>query len=344
VSTKKKADEHGISGEFDLIREVFAPLADNAAARNLQDDAAVFTPPPGREMVVTTDMMTAGVHFRMEDGAQSAAARILASNVSDLAAMGADPLGYTLAIASPRELPLAWFRAFVARLAEDQLRDGIVLMGGDTTRTDGPLCLSVTAFGTVPAGKAVARSGAGGGDDLWVSGTIGDAWLGLRSLNGHLPRIDEDFVGFLRRRFLFPGPRIRLGELLRESASAAIDVSDGLLADVGHVAEASGVSIRLDADAIPISDAGRAAVAAEPGLWRGMIAGGDDYEVAFAAPTEARAEIESWSRRNDLRMSVVGTVLKADEAPGIRLIGPDGAEMPLEGAFGYDHFAADPLR
>ncbi len=255
--------------EFGLIARHFRPLA-GPGALDLLDDAAVLAPPPGRELVFTADAMVAGVHFLPDDPADLVARKLLRVNLSDLAAMGAMPWAYLMTVSAPRDTGDDWFAAFAAGLALDQRRFGISLLGGDTTHTPGPLSLSLTAIGHVAPGQAVRRSGAQPGDEIWVTGTIGDGALGLAALQGRL----LDPTGYFADRYHLPQPR--LGLVTRALVHAAMDVSDGLVQDLGHMARAAGLAAALDADAVPRIPG--------PGPeWRETIlTGGDDYELLMA--------------------------------------------------------------
>ncbi|MFN8927640.1 MAG: thiamine-phosphate kinase, partial [Rhodospirillales bacterium] len=249
-------------GEFGRIARLLRPLAAGfPGALALTDDAAVFAPPPGRDLVVTTDAMVEGVHYLPDDPPGDVAAKLLRVNLSDLAAMGADPLAYTLTTALPRSVDDGWLAAFAAGLAADQVRFGIALMGGDSVSVPGVPVLSVTAVGTVPAGRAVRRGGARAGDAIAVTGTIGDAAFGLAVRLGRLVVPDDD-ARTLLERLRRPVPRTAFAAALREGATAAADVSDGLVADAGHLARASGLAIEIDAAAVTLSAAVRRLVAA----------------------------------------------------------------------------------
>ncbi len=256
-----------LPAEFALIA-AFRPLAAPEALA-LQDDAAVFAPPPGRELVVSADAIVEGVHFLPDDPPDLVARKLLRVNLSDLAAMGAVPLHYLLTVSVPRGTGAAWFAAFARGLAEDQARYGITLLGGDTTSTPGPMSLSATVIGHVAPGRAWRRSGAQAGDALWVTGTIGDAALGLLALRGEMA--DPD--GRLASRYRLPEPR--LGLALDGIVSAAMDVSDGLLQDAGHLARASGVGVEIEAARVPLPAGAQAHRAA-------CLTGGDDYELLLA--------------------------------------------------------------
>jgi thiamine-monophosphate kinase len=264
--------------EFALIGEHFRPLA-MPAGLELADDAAVLTPPAGKELVVAADAMVAGVHFLPADPPDLVARKLLRVNLSDLAAMGATPLGYLLTISAPFDTEDAWFARFAAGLAEDQRAFGIGLLGGDTTSTPGPLCLSLTILGTVSPGRAVLRRGARPGDGVWVTGTIGDGALGLLALTGKL----DDPTGFLAERYHLPAPRLSFPVQL---AAAAMDVSDGLVQDLGHLCRASLVGAEIDASLVPLSDAARAADQRQV-----CLTGGDDYELLMAVQPENEAEL-----------------------------------------------------
>lgn len=271
-----------LPAEFALIARHFAPLA-GPGALGLGDDAALLDPPPGRQLVLAADAMVAGVHFLPDDPPETIGRKLLRVNLSDLAAMGAAPLGYLMTLALPRGLPDAWLAAFAAGLAADQRAFGVTLLGGDTVGTDGPLTLSLTIIGHVAPGRALRRVGARPGDALCVSGTIGDGALGLRVLRDGLA--DRD--GYLARRYRMPEPRLALGAALVGVARAALDVSDGLVQDVGHLCRAAGCGAVIEADAVPLSGATRALVEADPALLAVVLTGGDDYELVFAAVPDA---------------------------------------------------------
>jgi thiamine-monophosphate kinase len=316
----------GRLGEFERIARFFAPLAAGfPGALGLTDDAALVDPGTGHELVVTTDALVADVHFRKEDPPERIAQKALRVNLSDLAAMGAEPVCYTLATILPPSIDEAWLAAFVRGLAADQAEFGIALAGGDSVRTTGPTTLSVTAIGRVEKGRALRRSGAKPGDKVYVSGTIGDGALGLAALSG---KVADDEAGTLAGRYLLPQPRLALGRALRGRASAALDVSDGVVSDLGHIAETSGVRITVEAERVPLSDAARAALAADPALIEAILGGGDDYELAFTAP-EALPEA--------LAGVAIACIGRVEAGSGVTVLDRQGRPVTLA-AGGYRHF------
>ncbi|MGF1611623.1 MAG: thiamine-phosphate kinase [Kiloniellales bacterium] len=324
-------------GEFELIRRYLAPLAaDEPAALGLIDDAAVLAAPPGRDLVLTADAMVAGVHYLAEDPPDLVARKLLRVNLSDLAAMGATPRGYLLTACWPQDVEEHWIAQFVEGLAADQAAFGIRLLGGDTTRTPGPASLSLTALGTVPAGRCLRRSTARAGDLVYVSGTIGDGALGLAALQDRLAGLSAGARHFLAERYRLPQPRVALGEALlaERLATAALDVSDGLAADLAHIAETSGLAAQLEAAAVPLSPAARAALKADPELLASVLTGGDDYELVFTVePAQAEA-VAALAGRLALQLTRIG-VMEAGE--GVQVLDAAGVPMAL-GKSGWTHF------
>jgi thiamine-monophosphate kinase len=316
-------------GEFEFIARRLRPLATASGALDLTDDAALLDPAPGQQLVLTKDAMVAGVHFLPEDPPGQIAQKLVRVNLSDLAAMGATPLGYLLALARSRDLADAWLAAFCAGLAADNAAFGIALLGGDTVATSGPLTLSLTAIGEVPKGAALLRSGAKPDDDVWVSGTLGDAALGLRVLQGEIETTAEARK-YLIERYRLPQPRLALGQALRGTANATIDVSDGLVADLGHILEVSGVGAGLHADALPLSAAARHL----PGSREAALSGGDDYELLFTAPPERRDATVALSRRLGLPLTRIGEI---HPEPDLHVLDAAGHELPFSKA-GWQHF------
>jgi thiamine-monophosphate kinase len=320
----------GKPSEFALIAKYFAPLASDPGALALTDDTCLLEHYAGSDLVVTTDALIEGVHFLSEDPPNCIACKALRTNLSDLAAKGATPAGYLLALALPGKIDTAFLEAFARGLGEDQKRYGLSLLGGDTTATPGPLTLAITALGRVPAGGMIRRSGARPGDGVYVSGTIGDAGAGLALLQcGQAAGRDADF---LIGRYRLPQPRLELGTALRGVASAALDVSDGLMADLGHLAEVSQVRIVVEAARIPRSAALQALQGNSPEAMVRAATAGDDYEIAFTAPSEA-AVLEA-GKAGGVAVTRIGRV---EAGQGIALLASDGREIPLIKA-GYSHF------
>ncbi len=271
-----------MSGERDFIAQRLVPLATDPAARGLADDAAVWTPPLGRDLVFTHDVLAAGVHYLPGDPPGDVAWKLLAVNLSDLAAMGAAPAGVLLGLALSAAEDEAWRAAFTEGLGRALAHFGVALWGGDTVTGVATAVLGLTAVGHVEPGKALGRAGAGAGDEVWVSGTIGDAGLGLAVARGDA-RGDAAADKFLLNRFRRPMPRLALGRGLAGLATAAMDVSDGLLIDADRLARASGVGIDIDLGAVPVSDAAAARCSGDAGRLACATAG-DDYELLFTAP------------------------------------------------------------
>jgi thiamine-monophosphate kinase len=270
--------------EFSEIARLFRPLTGGAAgAFDLLDDAAVVPQRPGHDLVITKDAMVEGVHFLVGEAPDLIARKLLRVNLSDLAAKAAEPFGCFLAVAWPPHFGPAEREAFARGLGEDLAAYGVGLLGGDTVSTPGPFTASLTALGWVPEGRMVRRAGAGFGDVLAVSGTIGDGALGLAAVRGEIADAD----GWLAGRLRLPTPRLDLCEALREQAHAAADVSDGLIADAGHIAEASGFGLSLDLDEMPLSPVAAAWLDEQPDRASALLrlaTGGDDYEVVAAFP------------------------------------------------------------
>ena len=285
-----------LPAEFSLIARHFRPLA-GPGALDLRDDAALLTPPPGRQLVLTADAMVAGIHFLPTDPPDLVARKLLRVNLSDLAAKGAVPLNYLMTVSTPKDTPDAWYAGFAAGLAQDQATYGVTLLGGDTTSTPGPISLSLTIIGHVAPGTAVHRFGAQAGDDIWVTGTIGDGALGLAVATGRL----IDPTGFLLHRYRLPQPRIGLE--LAGIASAAMDVSDGLVQDLGHICRASGLAAELLAAHVPLSDAARNA---GPDWLPACLTGGDDYELLLAVPPSRSAALKAAAARARIAVTRVG--------------------------------------
>jgi thiamine-monophosphate kinase len=311
--------------EFALIARHFRPLA-GPGALALGDDAAVTTPPAGRELVISADAMVAGVHFLPGDPADLVARKLLRTNLSDLAAMGAAPLGYLMTVSAPRETDEKWFAAFAAGLAEDQAAFGLSLLGGDTTSTPGPISLSLTILGTVAPGTALRRNTAQPGDGIWVSGSIGDGALGLLAAKGELA--DPDF--YLAGRYRLPRPRLALGLRLHGIATAAMDVSDGLVQDLGHLCRASLLAAEIMAGAVPLSPQARATDRLAL-----CLTGGDDYELLFAVPDAREAALRQAAGEAGVDVTRIGA-FRAGE-PRVTVLAADGTQWPIVSC-GWSHF------
>ncbi len=301
-------------GEFELIARHFAPIA-GAGGLGLIDDAGLLRPPRGHEIVVTVDALVAGVHFFPDDPPASIARKALAVNLSDLAAKGARPEGFVLSLALPKGWDEAWLAAFASGLAGIATESSCPLIGGDTVSTPGPLMLSITAFGSVPTGRMVLRSGAKPGDLVLVSGTIGDGALGLKvhgpAKPGWVAQLGEAERVFLADRYLHPQPRLALAAALQSHASAAMDVSDGLVGDLGKLLRASRVGAEIDLDAVPLSDAARAAVMADPALAELAWTGGDDYEILCTASEREYPALVAVAQAAGIALTRIGHVTDA---------------------------------
>jgi thiamine-monophosphate kinase len=288
-------------GEFDLIAKYFAPLARGfTGARGLESDNAFLAADPHHDLVVKTDTIVGGVHFLADEKPELVAQRALRVCLSDLAAGGATPYVYQLSLSLTRGWTERWVTGFSRGLAADQRRFGIVLCGGDTTGTPGPTTIAISAFGRVPRGKGLGRDGALAGDELWVSGTIGDAALGLLVARGTLKS------AVLEKRYRLPLPRTTLGPRLIGIARATADISDGLLADAGHIAAASRLAVHIERDLVPLSAEAKRVLADRPALWANVLGGGDDYELAIAVPPRKRAALLAAAQAARLKVTRVG--------------------------------------
>ncbi|MGB7543335.1 MAG: thiamine-phosphate kinase [Burkholderiales bacterium] len=303
-----------LPGEFELIARYFAPLAKGfPGAYGLLDDAAVIAPLPGHELVAKSDAIVGGVHFLPEDPPDLIARKALRVNLSDLAAKGAVPRAYMLDIMLPKMVTEEWIATFARGLAQDQDAYRVHLIGGDTDSTPGPVTIAIMAFGDVATGRMLRRGGARAGDTVFVTGTIGDAALGLKVLRGNLAHLDTKAANFLVDRYRLPRPRVSLGPRLIGLASAAIDVSDGLLADLRHICEASELAAVIEAPRVPLSTAVRAALATNSERITTVLTGGDDYEILFTAPPAALDELTELSQTLDVPITAIGRM----ESPSI---------------------------
>jgi len=307
--------------EFDWIDRCLRPLArETPEAFDLLDDAAAIPPRPGYDLIVSADAIVEGVHFRPDDPPDLVARKLLRVNLSDLAAKGAEPYAYMLSVAWPARFGWPQRRAFAQGLAADQASFGLKLLGGDTTGTPGPLTASVTIFGWTPSGAMVRRGGARAGDILMVSGTIGDGWLGLKACEPSAPGLSADAAAFLADRYRLPRPRVALVQGLRAHASAAADVSDGLIADAGRIGRASGLGLELDLDRMPLSAAASAwlAAQADPLAARlALAAGGDDYEIVCAAAPDQVAALRAEAQAAGAPLTEIGRMVAGE---GVRVL------------------------
>ncbi len=316
-----------LPAEFGFIARHFRPLS-GPGSLDLADDAAVFTPPAGRVLVVSADAMVAGVHFLASDPAETVGRKLLRVNLSDLAAMGAAPLGYLLTLALPPTTGEDWFAGFCAGLASDQSEFGLRLLGGDTTSSPaGPLVLSLTILGHAAPGQVLRRGAAAAGDGVWVTGTIGDAALGLAVAQHRL----NDASGFLASRYRVPQPRVGFAQSLHGIATAAMDISDGLVQDCGHICRESGLAARIEANSVPLS---RAAMQAGSGWLETCLTGGDDYELLLAVPPAREPALRELSERTGLPVTRIGVLLAG--APAVRVLDAVGAEIAF-GKSGWSH-------
>ena len=321
-------------GEDELIARFFAPLA-GPAALGLRDDVALLEPPPGDDLVLTTDALVAGVHFFADDPPDAIARKALRVNLSDLAAKGARPLGFLLSLALPRDWREDWLKAFAAGLGADAEAYGCPLAGGDTVATPGPLTLSVTAFGAVPHGRMAARSGVKPGDRLYVTGTIGDAAIGLLARQGRGLDIAQADRNFLLDRYLAPQPRVALAPAMAAYAHGGMDVSDGFVGDLTKMLAVSGVSARVRVYRLPLSLAARAAIAANPDLFAVAATGGDDYEIIASVAPEFGARLRGGGRRRRGARDAGRRGGRGSRRP--RFVGPDGGLVTFARG-SYSHF------
>ena len=317
--------------EFDLIKKFFKRDRPGKAALGIGDDCALLAPTPGMHMAISSDMLVEGRHFLQGADARMLGHKCLAVNLSDLAAMGATPVGFTLALALPSS-DAPWLDAFSGGLFALADAHGCELIGGDTTK--GPLNICITVFGELAPGHALRRDSARAGDDIWISGTLGDARLALACyFNEHI--LDDNALAIAAMRMHLPSPRVALGMALAAGslAHAAIDISDGLVGDLGHILAASGVGATLDVDALPAGPV----LAAQPLDLRRRFtaAGGDDYELCFSAPVANRAAIMAAGAHSGTPLTRVGSI---DAAPGLRTVDGNGNPLAL-GLKGFDHFA-----
>ena len=323
-----------MSGEDRLIARFFKPIATHPGAMALSDDAAFIKPPAGCDLVLKTDAIVGGVHFFAEDAASDVARKALRVNLSDLAAKGAAPLGFLLSLALPKEIGDDWLAGFAEGLRSDALLYGCPLFGGDTDRTPGPITVSIAMVGSVPEGSMVRRAGARPGDRVFVSGTIGDASLGLALRNGAPWKLSDAQRRHLTSRYLLPQPRNALAEAVRTHASAAMDVSDGLAGDFAKLCRVSQVAAEIPVAQVPFSDAAKAVLAAEPAMLETALTGGDDYEIVCTVPAAKAESFRAAAQAAQVAVTAIGEI-KAGE--GARFMGADGQALAFKRA-SFSHF------
>lgn len=332
-------DGPALSAEDRLIARHFKPLAVHPGALGLRDDAATFSAPEGCDLVFTKDMIVGGVHFFADDPPDAIARKALRVNLSDLAAKGAEPAGFLLALGLPTAIDDQWLEAFARGLAGDAEHYGCALLGGDTVRSPGSVVVSITAFGTLPRGMMARREGARAGDRVLVTGTVGDSALGLalrktaeRTAAWALSNADREH---LARRYLLPEPRTAFATAVRAYATAAMDVSDGLAGDLAKLCRESGVSAKVGAARVPLSPAVRRALEAEPDVIRLALTGGDDYEILLTAPQQSIAPLMAAAAETGTTLTEIGSVVAGEEKPAFL----DAAGRPLElGQGSFSHF------
>jgi thiamine-monophosphate kinase len=317
--------------EFDLIRRYFAPLATSPGADGLRDDVAEIAP----GLIATKDAIVEGIHFLPDDPISTVAQKLVRVNVSDIIAKGGKPDAALLALVWPKGRPAEQVGDFSRALGSDLAKWGAHLVGGDTTSTDGPLTLTLTLLGKVGPRGPVRRSGAKAGDDAWVTGVIGDGWLGLKAATGGFGNLSAEARSLLVSKYRVPEPpRLPLADLVAAHASAGIDVSDGLVADAGHVAETSGVKLVIEAARVPLSAVGEGCLTNAKADLRALLTGGDDYQTLFTAPASARAAIEA--------SELATRIGQAEPGAGVTVLDAAGKPMDFEGFGGWRHFGASP--
>lgn len=320
-----------------MIQSIFAPLAaGNPASFGLTDDAALFTLASGRESVLTSDMLVEGVHFLPDTNPSDIAWKSLAVNVSDLAAKGADPEIYLLSIALPRSSGREWLAGFASGFSEAQAAFGCRLAGGDTTSTPGRLTISITAVGTLPSGTMIHRSGARPDDLVYVTGTIGDGVAGLELLRGNVRSIDDEDAAWLVGRHRRPVPVAAMAKVVRDNASAAMDISDGLAGDFEKLCAASQCGGAVEAARVPLSGPARGLVECGALDLETLLCGGDDYCVLAAIPPEKSSKFEEGARKAGALPVCIGRIVSGGS---VDIVGGDGQPMQLSRP-GFDHFAS----
>lgn len=327
------------SGEDKLIARYFKPLATADGALGLRDDTAFYSPPEGHELVLTADAIVAGVHFLPDDPAGCVAQKALRVNLSDLAAKGAAPAGCLMTLALPRDTSETWLECFAAGLKADSETFACPVFGGDTVRTDGPVSVSIFAFGVLPRGTMVQRRGAQPGDRIFVTGTIGDGALGLKLLRepAHTKvwSLSDSDAKHLIDRYRVPQPRVAVAAAVRAHASASMDVSDGLIGDLAKLCDVSGVSARIEAKAVPLSAGARRALSSEPTLIETIATGGDDYEILFTLPPARVAAFRDLAKASNVGVTEIGEIVEGNDPPIV--VGTDGAALTFART-SFSHF------
>jgi thiamine-monophosphate kinase len=323
-----------LSAEDRLIQKYFAPMASHPGALGLTDDAAFLSPPPGCDLVLKTDAIVGGVHFFNDDPADAVARKALRVNLSDLAAKGAAPLGFLLSLALPDDIGAGWLQAFAAGLRDDAEHYRCPLFGGDTDRTPGPVTIAIAAFGSVPQGTMVRRAGARSGDRIFVSGSIGDAALGLALRQGAGWTLTRDERDHLAARYLLPQPRNALAEAVRLYASASMDVSDGLVGDLAKLARVSGVAATVEVAKVALSDAGRAVLAADPAQIELVLTGGDDYEIVCTVAPGNVAAFLAAAQAAQVAVTEIGAIAAGE---GTQFLGAGGQALVFKRS-AFSHF------
>jgi thiamine-monophosphate kinase len=323
-----------MSAEERLIARFFKPLATHPGALGLSDDAAFLSPPPGCDLVLKTDAIVGGVHFFPNDAAHDVARKALRVNLSDLAAKGARPLGFLLSLALPTETADDWLEGFAEGLRADAALFGCPLFGGDTDRTPGPVTISIAMIGSVPEGTMVRRAGARPGDRVYVSGSIGDAALGVQVRKGKNWKLSEPQRQHLLSRYCLPQPRNALAEVVRNHASAAMDVSDGLVGDFAKLCRASGVAAEINVGRIPLSAAAKAVISADSTALESALTGGDDYEIVCTVPAEKSASFQAAANIAGVAVTEIGQIKTGE---GARFLASNGEALTFKRA-SFSHF------
>ena len=321
--------------EFELVKRHLEPLVlDREAAASLKDDCAVFGISSGHEVAISVDTLIADIHFFKNDPPKQIAQKVLRVNLSDLASSGAEPKFYFLAMSLPSTIGMDWIEQFCLGLGADQTKFGISLLGGDTTSTPGPLSLTVTVIGEVPKGKAIRRGGAIEDEDVYLTGVIGDAALALSLIKTKgLDSVSKNFPVLLER-YRLPQPRTVLAPDLRQIASACIDISDGLAADLEHICKTSGIAADIKISLLPISDAARVLIKEDKKKWETIISGGDDFELLFTAQPKFSSVIKRLSKEKNIQINCIG---KTKKGSGVRFFDSKGKLFAVKKR-GWQHF------